>query len=80
MAARNWVHLGPGSITSTQHRLWRQFAATGAPNAMKVQNSVAIDALMAGGATRTEARSLVAESLRNLRNQGGRAPSRTPYQ
>jgi RHS repeat-associated protein len=80
MAQRGWVHQGPyPSITSAQRQLFDQLAASGAPNTMKEHNRIAVEALIVGGASRAEARSLTAASLRNLRNQGVRQPTRIPW-
>jgi hypothetical protein len=71
-----WIH---DDMTARQRELFRGLATSGRPNTMREQNRIAVEALMAGGATREEARQLVAESLWNLRAQGVRAPTRIPW-
>jgi len=66
-------------MTTAQRRLFDQLADSGAANTMKEHTRIAVEALKAGGATEAEARALVAESLRNLRGQGVRAPTRIPW-
>ena len=76
MKSRGWVH---EDMTKMQRKLFDQLAASGGPNTLKEHSRIAVESLMAGGASRAEARSLVAESLRNLREQGVRAPSHVPW-
>ena len=46
---------------------------------LDLDNRIAVEVLIAGGASEAEARSLVARSLWNLRAQGVRAPTRLPW-
>ncbi|MBD7970448.1 hypothetical protein [Paenibacillus gallinarum] len=48
-------------------------------NSIQEHTRIAVEALIAGGATRQEARDLVAESLKNLRHQGVKVPSNIPW-
>jgi hypothetical protein len=45
----------------------------------KEHTRIAVESLEAGGATEIEARTLVAHSLRDLREQGVHAPTRIPW-
>ncbi len=76
MKSRGWSH---ADMTRKQRELFDQLAAGGGPNTLKEHSRIAVESLIAGGASRAEARSLVAESLRNLRAQGVRAPSHIPW-
>ncbi|WP_438498560.1 RHS repeat domain-containing protein, partial [Paenibacillus sp. IHBB 3054] len=71
-----WDHQ---SMTNEQRRLFKELKSSGRPNTMREHSRIAVEALMAGGATRLEARSFVAESLLNLRNQYVRNPSGIPW-
>jgi hypothetical protein len=79
MRARGYAH---GNMTSRQALLFDQLRAdvlSGVKqNTLKEHSRIAVEALMAGGATEKEARSLVAESLRNLRRQGVKQPTHIP--
>jgi len=59
--------------------LCNELASSGRPNTLKEHTRIAIEALVAGGATRTEARQLAAESLWNLRYQGVYQPTDIPW-
>ena len=76
MESRNWSHQ---DMTSTQQRLFRELGASGRPNTLTEHTRIAVEALKAGGATDAEARTLVAQSLRDLRSQGARSPTRIPW-
>jgi len=76
MRSRGWRH---ELMTAMQQRLFRQLKASGLPNIMKEHTRIAVEALKAGGATEAEARALVAESLKNLRQQGVRQPTTIPW-
>jgi hypothetical protein len=76
MESKGWSHQ---DMTATQRQLFDELAASGAPNTMKEQTRIAVEALKAGGATEAEARQLVAESLANLRKQGVTQPTRIPW-
>jgi uncharacterized protein YoaH (UPF0181 family) len=54
-------------------------ANSGRPNTLAEHSRIAVQALQAGGASETQARALVAESLRDLRSQGVRVPTRIPW-
>ncbi|GIO84678.1 hypothetical protein J25TS5_16100 [Paenibacillus faecis] len=67
------------AMTNKQRELFKELNESGRPNTMTEHTRIAVEALEAGGATREQARSLVAESLNNLRNQGVKAPSNIPW-
>jgi hypothetical protein len=71
MAARNWNH---NAMSARQHTLSVELIKSGRPNTMKEQNRIAVEALIAGGASRDEARSLVAASLAHIRSRGVKGP------
>jgi hypothetical protein len=76
MKRRNWDHQ---AMSAAQRRMFDQLAASGRPNTLREHTRIAVEALKAGGATEAEARSIVAQSLRNLRSQGVRGPTRIPW-
>jgi RHS repeat-associated protein len=76
LEAMGWSH---AKMTAMQRQLFRDLAASGRPNTIFEHNRIAVDALIAGGATREEARALVAASLHNLRAQGVSGPTRIPW-
>lgn len=76
MRGRGWDHQ---AMTNKQRELFDELAASGRPNTLTEHTRIAVEALVAGGAKREEARSLVAESLLNIREQGVRAPTHIPW-
>jgi hypothetical protein len=74
--ANGWNHQ---AMTREQRRLQDELARSGRPNTMVEQTRIAVEALVAGGATKDEARKMVAESLNNLRNAGARSPTGIPW-
>lgn len=76
MKSKGWNHQ---DMTNAQRRGFKELKDSGRPNTMREQSRIAVDALKAGGASHSEARSLVAESLMNLREQGVRAPTNIPW-
>ncbi len=76
MQSRGWSHQ---AMTAKQRQLFDQLARTGRPNTLKEHSRIAVESLHAGGATRAQARRLVAESLLNLRKQALRAPTNIPW-
>jgi len=76
MEMRGWSHQ---AMTSAQHRLFNELAASGRANTLAEHTEIAIKALMAGNATEEEARELVELSLKNLFDQGVTAPTRIPW-
>ena len=76
MKGRDWDHQ---AMTNKQRELFNELAKSGDANTLKEHTRIAVKALEAGGATRAEARELVAESLRNLRDQGVREPTNIPW-
>jgi hypothetical protein len=76
MESKGWRH---DLMTSKQRELFDELAASGRPNTLAEHSRIAEEALVAGGATRAEARELVRESTRNLKGQGASAPSGIPW-
>lgn len=66
-------------VTNTQRALFNQLKASGGANTLKAHSRIAVEALVAGGASRPQARSLVAQSLQNLRQQGVSFPTWIPF-
>ncbi|WP_156505887.1 RHS repeat domain-containing protein [Bacillus sp. SJS] len=64
--------------TNKQRELFKELNESGRPNSLQEHTRIAVEALIAGGATRQEARDLVAASHKNLRQQGVREPSNIP--
>ena len=73
---RGWSH---EDMSTTQRNLFDELAASGKPNTLQEHSRIAVEALKSGGASEPEARQLVAESLRNLRQQGVTQPTRIPW-
>jgi hypothetical protein len=71
--------LNHADMTSKQRQLFKELEQSGKPNTIQEHTRIAVEALRAGGASGDLARNLVAESLRNLRNQGARSPSNIPW-
>jgi RHS repeat-associated protein len=76
MESMGWSHQ---DMTAAQRTLFDELAASGGANTLQAQSQIAVQALMAGGATEAEARQLVAQSLKNLRAQGVTQPTRIPW-
>ncbi|WET42279.1 RHS repeat domain-containing protein [Citrobacter enshiensis] len=71
-----WNH---SDMTTHQRRAFKALYESGKCNTLKEHTKIAVDALMAGGATKQEARSLVAEALRDLRKNKTVTPSNIPW-
>ena len=67
------------AMTRKQKELFKELALSGRPNTMREHNRIAVETLIAGGATRKDARHLVAQSLINLRKQGVTTPTNIPW-
>ncbi len=67
-------------MTKKQRELFGELALSGRPNSLEEHTKIAVEALVAGGATRKEAISLVESSLQDLARQGVIAPTRIPWQ
>ncbi|MDB5389229.1 MAG: repeat-associated core domain protein, partial [Planctomycetaceae bacterium] len=76
MTSRGWDHT---AMTKKQRQEFDKLDASGKPNTLAAHSRIARAALVAGGATKEQARSLVAESLRNLQSQGVTGPSGIPW-
>ncbi|MGO0060741.1 hypothetical protein ACTID9_12140 [Brevibacillus fluminis] len=66
-------------MTNEQRRLFKELAKSGRPNTLVEHTRIAVEALIAGKATRDEARYLVTQSLLNLREQLVKDPTRIPW-
>ncbi|MBE1556975.1 RHS repeat-associated core domain-containing protein [Sporosarcina limicola] len=66
-------------MTNKQRELFKELNESGRPNTLQEHTLIGVEALVAGGATRQEARDLVAASLKNLRQQGVKEPSNIPW-
>jgi hypothetical protein len=66
-----------GLVTGTQQRLFRELALSGRANTMAEHTRIAIESLMAGGASEQTARTIVARALNQMRNRGITAPGAT---
>ncbi|MFP1787759.1 RHS repeat-associated core domain-containing protein, partial [Lonsdalea quercina] len=67
------------AMTSYQRQAFKELYNSGRPNTLAEHTKIAVNALESGGATTQQARSLVAESLWNLRSQGAISPSNIPW-
>ena len=77
MRTRRWSHQ---AMTNKQRELFGELARSGRANSLAEHTRIAEEALVAGGATRAEAQSLVLESLQDLARRGVIAPTRIPWQ
>ena len=66
-------------MTSYQRQAFKELAQSGRSNTLKEHTRIAVEALQAGGASQELARDLVAQSLKELRKSGVRAPSNIPW-
>jgi hypothetical protein len=76
MESRGWSHQ---DMTIAQRKLFDNLATSGQGSVLREHTRIAVEALQAGGATEAEARSIVAQSLLNLRGQGARVTTRIPW-
>lgn len=76
MKKRGWNHQ---KMTNYQREAFKRMANGEIPNTLTAHSAIAVEALVAGGASRPEARSIVAKSLNNLRNQGVYYPTNIPW-
>jgi RHS repeat-associated protein len=76
MNQKGWNHQ---AMTNKQRELFKELSLSGRPNTLTEHSNIAVKSLQAGGATLQEARSLVAESLNNLRKQGVTVPTNIPW-
>lgn len=67
------------AMTRYQRSAFRELHASGRGNTMREHTRIAVEALEAGGASRAQARELVAESLNMLRANGVRVPTNIPW-
>ncbi|ROH76386.1 MULTISPECIES: RHS repeat-associated core domain-containing protein [Lonsdalea] len=67
------------AMTSYQRQAFKELYNSGRLNTLAEHTKIAVKALESGGATTQQARSLVAESLWNLRSQGAISPSNIPW-
>jgi hypothetical protein len=75
MKNRDWDHQ---KMTLAQRQLFDELAASGRPNTLTEHTKIAVEALKAGGATEAEAREIVDEALKDLRDQGI-SPTKIPW-
>jgi hypothetical protein len=66
-------------VTVAQMRLFKELRKSGRPNTIKEHTRIAVESLIEGGATREQARNLVAKSLKDLKNKGIRMPTTIPW-
>jgi RHS repeat-associated protein len=76
MKSRGWDHQ---AMTNKQRELFNELASSGRANTLTEHSRIAEEALVAGGATRAQARALVKESLADLARQGVKVPSNIPW-
>ncbi|MGT4070892.1 UNVERIFIED_CONTAM: RHS repeat-associated core domain-containing protein [Aeromonas hydrophila] len=67
------------AMTTYQRQAFKELYNSGRANTLSEHTKIAVSALEAGGASSQQARSLVAESLWNLRSQGALTPSNIPW-
>ncbi len=75
----NTYGLRHADMTSYQRQAFAELARTGKPNTLAEHTRIAVEALKAGGADETLARTLVARSLAALRASGVRVPTDIPW-
>jgi hypothetical protein len=76
MSDMDWDHQ---AMTKTQRQLFKELAESGRTNTLAEQSRIAEEALIAGGASPTDAKILVELSLDNLAQQGVTVPSNIPW-
>jgi hypothetical protein len=76
MTQNGWDH---GAMTAEQRKQQDALAASGKANTQQVQNNIAQQALVAGGATSAQAKDLTKRSADNLKQQGVKKPSGIPW-
>lgn len=76
MARRGWEH---PKMTAVQQKMFRELEKRGLPNTMRAHSRIAREALVKAGATRAEATALVRASLRQMRLDMVKAPTRIPW-
>lgn len=76
MKEKGWNH---SKMTTKQRELFKELWQSGRANTMEEHSRIAVEALKAGGAPEAEARSLVGESLLNLRGQNATTPTNIPW-
>jgi hypothetical protein len=67
------------AMTTYQRQAFKQLHLSGKPNSLSAHTEIAVGALQAGGATASQARTLTAQSLWNLRQQGAINPTNIPW-
>jgi len=72
-------NLDHDAMTAKQRELFKELHESGRPNTLSEHTRIATESLQAGGASKQEARDLVAQSLKNLRKQGVTNPSNIPW-
>jgi RHS repeat-associated protein len=75
MESRGWRHQ---LMSARQNTLYAELRRSGRPNTLQEHNRIAVEALMAGGASREQAEALVVLSVLNLQAQGALHPTRIP--
>ena len=76
MKSRSWDHQ---KMTNKQRELFGQLEKSGKPNSLTEHSRIAEEALIAGGASKEEAKALVQESAKNLEVQGVEQPTNIPW-
>jgi hypothetical protein len=76
MKDRGWDH---DAMTAKQRELFDQLASSGKPNTLSAHSEIARKALIAGGASTSEAVALVEKSVQNLKTQNVSNPTRIPW-
>ncbi len=66
-------------MTNYQRKAFKELSKSGRKNSMKEHTRIAVNALIAGGATKSQARKLVAKSLEELRSRGVKIPTNIPW-
>ena len=79
LARLNLQHLGANSITTSQQRLFREFAASGRANTLAEHARIAKEALIENGLSASDAADVVARALAQLKSWGITAPTRIPW-
>ena len=72
-------HLDAGGITTTQRILFAQLKASGKANTLKAHATIAEKALVVGGLSKTEAKTIVKQALDQLTSWGIKAPIHIPW-
>ena len=66
-------------VTTAQQKMFIELGKSSRPNTMVEHSRIAVEALIEGGASREQARGIVAQSLKTLKEQQVKTPTTIPW-